>query len=302
MASSAISKPIIVHHMGAFDGQFPPNSLEAIRSSLEFGARFIEVDITALASGDYLLVHDPDMESETTGHGPVASTQPQVARNTYLKAHNGEPSSCNPALLSEVVALFNQFSDGARLQLDFKNVIPMTNNEPLERLVQLIQPLGDRVIVSTGADWQLRRLHQIAPWLELGFDVHYYVDWRLPHDPIDPRVPPFKKGAYGYWDDHILATERHWSIEEYLQDRCESLMNMVPYASTFYIDHKMIAQSLDDGFNWAEALHHLGVKLDAWTLDIGDPVAEQNVIRLLEAGVDYLTTNTPRELAKQLAQ
>ena len=303
MTQEQTPQPIIVHHMGALDGQYPPNALEAIQSCLEIGAKFIEVDITALASGDYLLVHDPDLESETTGQGSIANTQPEVAKQTLLKIpETGAPSHYHPALLSEVVALFNQFPNGARLQLDFKNVIPMPTNEPLERLAKLIEPLCDRVVVSTGADWQLRRLHRIAPWLELGFDVHYYVDWRQPDDTIDPRVPPFKKGAYGYWDDHILATERHWDIIEYLTERCETLVDMVPYATTFYIDHKMIAQSLDHGFNWATTLQRFDVTLDAWTLDVGNPVAETNALRLLAAGVHQFTTNTPRELATLLAQ
>ncbi len=56
-------------------------------------------------------------------------------------------------------------------------------------------------------------------------------------------------------------------------------------ASIFYISHVLLARSLDDGFNWAEALHKVGIKLDAWTPDAGDPIAEANVRRLVDAGV-----------------
>src|SRR5258707_14180987 len=66
--------PVIVHHMAALDGQpFPPNSLEAIKACLDAKASFIEIDVTALADEDYLLVHDPILESETTGNGPVGT-------------------------------------------------------------------------------------------------------------------------------------------------------------------------------------------------------------------------------------
>jgi len=78
-------------------------------------------------------------------------------------------------------------------------------------------------------------------------------------------------------------------------------VDTVPGISTFYIDHKLIAQSLADGFNWAEALHTRGVKLDAWTLDLGNPVADANARRLLEAGVDQFTTNTPIALTTWLS-
>ena len=54
-----IRDPLIVHHMAALDGSpYPQNSLEAIQACLETGAAFIEIDVTALASDDYLLVHD----------------------------------------------------------------------------------------------------------------------------------------------------------------------------------------------------------------------------------------------------
>lgn len=287
--------PLIVHHMAAPHNTYPPNSLGAIRACLEMQAAFIEIDVTALKSGDYLLVHDPVLEHETTGWGAVGETEPEAVGGLVYSG-TSEPV----ARLSQVVALFSSNPNSTRLQIDYKNVLPFADEEPLRRLVNLIEPLGERVIVSTGADWQLRRLHKFAHWLELGFDVHFYIDWRLPQEEIDPRVPPFRPGAYGYWDDHILASERHWSTADYLEERCEHLVNAVPYASTFYIDHKLIAQSLDDGFNWAQALRARGVKLDAWTLDVGNPAAEANARRLLSVGVDQFTTNTPRELAALL--
>ena len=62
--------PILVHHMAALDGwPHPPNTLEMIEASLNAGAAIIEIDITALADDDYLLVHDPLLERETDGQG-----------------------------------------------------------------------------------------------------------------------------------------------------------------------------------------------------------------------------------------
>jgi glycerophosphoryl diester phosphodiesterase len=292
--------PLIVHHMAALDGTYPPNSLEGIRACLESGADFIELDITPLAADDYLLVHDPVLESETTGTGPVNKAAVEQIRLLYIKTKRGGITPFRVPLLSEVVALFMEYNTPTRLQLDFKDVIPFVNDEPLRRLLRLIEPLGERVIVSTGADWHLRRLRKLAPWLDLGFDIHFYVDWRLPNETINPQVPPFKQGVYGYWDDHILATRRIWSTAEYLAERCELLTTLIPGISTFYIDHKLIAQSLDDGFNWAEALHSYNIKLSTWTLDITNPVAVANAPRLLDAGVDQFTSNTPAGLRELL--
>ena len=293
--------PLIVHHMAAFDGTYPPNSLEGIRACLESRADFIELDITPLVADDYLLVHDPVLESETTGTGPVNKATVEQIRRLFIKTKRGM-TPFRPPLLSEVVALFAEYNTPTRLQLDFKDVVPFVSDEPLRRLLRLIEPLGERVIVSTGADWHLRRLRKLAPWLDLGLDIHFYVDWRLPNETIDPHVPPFKQGVYGYWDDHILATQRIWSTTEYLAERCELLTTLIPRISTFYIDHKLIAQSLNDGFNWAEVLHTYHIKLSTWTLDITNPVAVANAPRLLDAGVDQFTTNTPAGLRSLLIQ
>ena len=109
--------------------------------------------------------------------------------------------------------------------------------------------------------------------------------------------PPRQLGAYGYYDDHILASRSIWTKAEYLRDRCESLASQVPDVSVFYLEHNLIAQSLKDGFNWAEALHAYGIKLDAWTMDVTKPEAVENAPRLLKAGVDLFTSNTPGALS-----
>lgn len=291
--------PIIVHHMAAPHGQFPPNSLEAIRACLEAKASFIEVDITALADGDYLLVHDEVLDSETTGSGAVAASTAEGARTLCFKG-----TEVRVPLLSEVVRLFADYPQtSTRIQLDFKSVFPFPTDEPIERLTRLIAPLGERVIVSSGADWQLRKMRRYAAWLDLGLDVHFYIDWREPGEYVDPRQIPKQLGAYGYWDDHALARAKVWRTADYLADKCGQLIGLVPRLSTFYISHKLLAQSLDDGFNWAEMLHAHGITLDAWTLDVGvgKPRSEANAVRLLAAGVDQFTTNTPAALAALLA-
>jgi glycerophosphoryl diester phosphodiesterase len=302
--SLPLRPPLIVHHMAALDDpavRFPPNSLEAIRACLDAGAAFIEIDITALADADYLLVHDPTLESETTGQGEVGACSLAASAGLYFKGADGAATPYRVPRLGEVVALMTAHPATTRIQLDFKNVFPFADDEPLRRLVRLVEPLGSCAIVSSGADWQLRRMRRLAPWLELGLDVHYYIDLRGADETIDPRIPPYRLGAYGYWDDHPLATARFYSMAEYLWDRCATLAGLVPGATTFYINHHLITRSLDDGFNWAEAAHEHGIRLDAWTMDAHNPAAAVNAPRLLAAGVDQFTTNTPTALAALLA-
>ncbi|MBL8133362.1 MAG: glycerophosphodiester phosphodiesterase [Anaerolineae bacterium] len=291
-------QPLIVHHMAALDSSpFPPNSLEAIRLCLEADAPFIEIDVTALAVEDYLLVHDPVLDSETTGVGEVGATRADAAKALSIK-HRGAATPYHPALLSEVAALFLEMGGRARLQIDYKNVLPMRDDEPLRRLLRLIEPLGERVLVSSGADWHLRRLRALAPWLDLGFDIGFYLDYR--QEPGDSRQPPFRLGAYGYYDDHILAGRALQEPAAYLAERCELLLRAIPDVSTWYVSYRMLARSLDDGFDMTAWLHRAGVKMDAWTLDADKPAAVAELPRLKAAGVDQFTTNTPRALAALL--
>lgn len=292
-----MTSPLIVHHMAVSDdAPYPPNSLEAICASLEAGAAWIEIDVTPLASDDYLLVHDSVLEAETTGRGQVTCTPPAAVHDLRIK-HRGNVTPCRPPLLSEVVARLCEYGGAARLQIDYKHLSPFPDDEPLRRLIRLIEPLGARVLVSTGADWHLRRLRKLADWLDLGFDIGLYLDYRP--QAVDPRLPPFRLGEYGYHDDHMLASARLLPVAHYLALRCESLLYAAPFVSIWYVGYPMLLRGLDDGFNLADWLHERHVRLDAWTLDADKPAAAA-LPRLCAAGVDQFTTNTPRALSALL--
>lgn len=284
-----MTQPTVIHHKGNLDNLgHPANSLAMIAASLEAGASFIEIDILALASDDYLVVHDQDLSHETTGQGEVGACTPEQAQTLRFKTH----PNYKVALLSQVVALLQEHDGPARLQLDYKNVLPFPDDEPLRRLVNLVEPLGQRVIVSSGADWQLRQLRRLAPTLDLGFDPGFYFDFRPQAGLYPPEMPPFTAGAYGYQDDALLARYKRWPTADYLRDRCDTLAQRVPGASTIYINYWTLLQSLADGFNWAARLREHNINLAAWTVDVGK-VDPATITQLAEMGVAYITTNTP---------
>jgi len=59
----------------------------------------------------------------------------------------------------------------------------------------------------------------------------------------------------------------------------------------------MFERMLDDDAEAAEIVHALGIKLDVWTLDADTPRWRERFARLVNGGVDIVTTNTARELA-----
>jgi glycerophosphoryl diester phosphodiesterase len=250
-----------------------------------------------LADGQFALLHGPTLERETTGSGPVAAlTSDQVSALNYVRA--GEATSVPVGLLPEALDLLERYPGTAELQLDLKPDV-YSSDTVLSALVTNLQPVKERVRVTSPSDWALRRLHALDPGLALGFDPLLYLEIDY-GEYSDPAVPPFRRGAYGYWDDHPLAMRRWGSAAQYLALRAEALWIQAPPGATWYIDANLLAQSLDDGFDWIAELHSRGVEVDAWTLDASKPGHIAVARRMAAAGIDRITTNNAPALSQAL--
>jgi hypothetical protein len=185
----------------------------------------------------------------------------------------------------------------------------------LNRLLQMVASVKRKVRVTSVADWALRRLRALDADLELGFDPLLYLEAEEPdeellvdsdpslpnkvEEPAEP-VPPFRMGAYGYWDDHPLATRRWGTLAEYLAARAEALLAQVPPNGAWYIRASLLSRVLDDGFDWIAYLHARSALVDAWTLDVDKTGHLELARRLVSAGVDRITTNNAPRLAAAL--
>jgi hypothetical protein len=153
--------------------------------------------------------------------------------------------------------------------------------------------------VTSEADWLLRHLHRLDPDLPLGFDPLLYLD--LPWGDDDERgAPPYREGVYGYLDEHPLASQRWGSTADYLAARAETLWIQAPADAFWYINARVLARALDDGFDWIADLHDRGAQVDAWTLDPDRPERVALAQRLATLGVDRITTNDAPALAQVL--
>ena len=293
-------KPILlVHHAANRDHTYPSTSLPALQACLEAGARVVEVDISLLADGQFALLHGPLLERETTGSGPVAAlTSDEVRALQYRRRGQGEPTAVPVALLPDAVDQLQRNPGTVELQLDLKPDV-YSSDAVLSRLVASLRPVKDRVRVTSPSDWALRRLRALDRELPLGFDPLLYLEIDYGED-SDPTVPPFRRGAYGYWDDHPLSTRRWGSAAAYLAARAEALWNQAPAGAIWYIDAALLGQALDDGFDWVAHLHSLGAEVDAWTLDAHKPERVALANRLAAAGIDRITSNNAPALSQVL--
>ena len=288
---------LLVHHSANRDHTHPSGSLPALQACLEAGARAVEIDISLLADGEFALLHGPTLERETTGSGPIAALTSEQVRALH-HVRRGEITGVGIGLLPEALDLLRQYPGTAELQLDLKPDV-YSSDAVLSRLVASLQPVMDRVRVTSPSDWALRRLHALDPGLALGFDPLLYLEIDYGED-SDPAVPPFRRGAYGYWDDHPLSTRRWGTAADYLAARADALWIQAPPGAVWYIDAGLLAQALDDGFDWIAYLHDRGVEVDAWTLDAHRPARAALARRLAAQGVDRITTNNAVALSRVL--
>ncbi len=286
---------LLIHHAASRnDHSFPPNSLQALAHCLAANARVIEVDISPLRDADFILAHDNDLSDFSSGSGPVAAHTAETVSSARL-LWQGLPTPHAPGLLSEVLDLLARHPAPVELQLDLKEYTPL-GPATLERLAAQLAPLREKVRVTSCADWALRRLHSIDPALPLGFDPLFYLDVSDPSQ-RDPDELPMRMGPFGYWDEHPLAAMPWTTPAAYLAERFETLWHLAPRAATvWYLHHKLVLHSLDQGFDWIDRLHQRGVTVVAWTLDAPKPGHVEAARRLAAAGVDRITTNDPPSL------
>ncbi len=291
---------LLVHHAAHRGGHHhPAGSLEGLRYCLEAGARVVEVDIVPLADGDFAMLHDRRWEPATDGWGEVSTTPLRQARRfRYTDEADHRVITDEPVgLLSQALELLDGYPQLMELQLDLKPHFP-PDEAILRRLLRQVEPVRDRVRVSSVADWVLRRLRRLDAELPLGFDPLLYLDV----GPADGEWPPFRVNAYGYRDDHPLGLWRWGRTADYLEARAETLFVQSPPGALWYIRGQLLARALDDGFDWIDYLHRRQVEVDAWTLDAGDGGQVALARRLVVAGVDRITTNDAPRLAEVLGE
>ncbi len=270
--------------MGALSGAHARNSLDAIRECFEANVGRIELDMHSLDGPDYIVFHDRRLEAATTGSGSVGRATPDEVRAARSLAN----PDARPPLLSEIVELARRCD--TELQLDWKDWRPISPPR-LRALIDVVAPIKHRVVVSTGQDWNLRLLHAADPEIPFGFDPGHYLDHATEGDTL---FLPRTMGAYGYRDDHPLAFGRTEAPADYLAARLEALTAQAPGAREYFLSYRMVLQMQDDGFDVVGWLHSRHIAANVWTLDHEGDDSVHHMRRLLEAGIDRITTNTAR--------
>jgi glycerophosphoryl diester phosphodiesterase len=267
-------------HRCLWSGRYSENSPLAIAECASERVLRTEIDVRALRDGEFVVLHDDRFDRVTDATGPVREATAVEATRPQFK------DGSHPLLFSEAIELIAASEYPKRIELDLKDLAPYTSAQA-EALARAVQPLKARGHFSTPADWNLRRLLAVDPTLLVSLNPHCYIDTEMDEE---VRLPP---GGYGYRDAHPLARERISPTADYLRDRFGGIMRLVPGVIEAHVRVGMFERMLDDGVaDVAEIFHSLGLKLDVWTLDADTPRWRERLARIVDAGVDIVTTNT----------
>ncbi len=266
----------------------PPNSVAALRRVLVDGAEVVEFDIGLTQDEKFVLIHDPTLERETSGRGPLRQVTEAQFKALRLRDSN-EPA----ATLTDVVDILRDMNRPLKIQVDLKEAAPISH-EVATLLLRTIAPARENprisVVVGCMGDWNLRLLRRLDPELVVGLDFGYYLD-----APVEDLVRlPMRINAYGYLDDHPLGYRRLLSARAYLEDRMEVLLNLVPGAGEFYVRKEFLLRALADGVNPIAFIHDRrpGALVDVWTLYAHEPNLERVLLAALGAGADQISSPT----------
>lgn len=251
-------------HRAMWSGRHPENSMAAMRECLELGVVRAEVDLRLAPGGAWVISHD-------------------------------QPSVAPMPLLGTLVELLLAIPAPTVVELDAKDVEPWPR-DAAKRLAGALWPVRARVVVAGCFDANLRLLGDVDPQIPLGFNPSHHLDWAPPgHE--EPGSPP--RGLGGYADARSPAPGE--LLTDHLRSRFRSVLGLVPGARELHLRLAAFEHLLADGVHDLVAMaHEAGMVLDVWTLNAGTLDWRQRLARVVDEGVDIVTTDTGPALAAEL--
>jgi len=278
-------------HRAIWSGTLPANSLAAIVECCAARVARAEIDVQPRRDGGFLVFHDDRLDRSTDVAGAVRDLGDAELARVRLR-WGGETTAHGLCDLGDALAAIAAAPYPTVFELDLKELEPWPWPR-VEAFVRLLEPVRDRVLLGTEADWNLRRILTVDPAIPVSLNPGAYLDWTADDERID-----LPRGAYGYLDRHPLASRRLGPVRDYLADRFGGIARLVPGTRELHLRLACFERMLDDGVaDAAEIIRGAGPAVDVWTLDAGPAGWEDRLRRVLDAGVDVVTTNSAPALA-----
>ena len=243
-----------------------------ILEGMRLGAS-VEVDLVIHADHGCAVLHNFELDKETTGTGQVRDTAANVLRGLHLRDNTGAVLPDRVMLLEDLCALLTEQppQEGALLQLDFKEEIAALDDRTIANFAASVGPVADAFILSGGDIGAIGALSAAVPALRTGYDPCY--------------------GA---------SLARLQATGDFAAFIGEALI-AAPQADMIYLAFELVLAAQDAGFDIVTPIHTAGKTIDAWTIRQVTPASLEQVERLLALKVDQITTDDPEGLHAALA-
>ncbi|TLX08171.1 glycerophosphodiester phosphodiesterase family protein [Rhizobium sp. MHM7A] len=216
----------------------PLFSAEVMAEGFAAGAS-MELDLRVRADGGFVVLHDRELEGETTGHGPIAAKTIADLRDISMR------DGGRPLILSEDLAAMMQATHpAALLQFDMKDDYEAIGTHGIEHLAVHFRDITASVIVSGGS-----------------LDLIVAVKEKLPHllrgiDPTDKLYDIRQASGWGAAEMKLRADLRGPTEPD-----------------TIYLHWQLILDAAKDGLDLIGLCRDEGKRVDAWTFTLKDPGA-----------------------------
>jgi glycerophosphoryl diester phosphodiesterase len=242
----------------------PLFSAEVMAEGFRLGAS-TELDLRVRADGGFVVLHDEELEGETTGHGLIREILPETIRGLTL-LEGGHP----PILSEDLAAMLQTAHPDALLQFDMKDELAVIGGRGMDHLADYFASAGSSIIVS-GADLDLIvAVRQRLPGLKRG---------------IDPT-------------DKLVEIYRHQGLKAVEIDLRADIAGPTE-PDTIYLAWQLVLQAAKDGLDLIGLCHDAGRLVDAWTFNLKNPDAgfdeaeASNFAALMALKPDQITTDEP---------
>jgi len=157
-------RPLVIAHRGACD-EAPENTLAAFRAAMEADADGIELDVSACATGELVVLHDNCVDRTTNSSGRVETMSLSVLRE--LDAGRWfDPRFAGERIptLDEVLELVG---DRLRVNIEIKGM-SLRDRGVEARVAETVRRYGaqERVLISSFNPLALTRIQRAAPELQ----------------------------------------------------------------------------------------------------------------------------------------
>ena len=252
-------------HRARKHGTDLPFTAERILEGMRLGAS-VEVDLVKHADGGFAVLHDFNLDHDTTGTGPVAAASAALLRSLHLKDAAGQPTAHRLMLLEDLATLLASgegIAPEAILQLDLKEDVAALGDREVATFAASITPVARHFILSGGHPRAIAALGDVVPALAMGFDPCHEGTMEALLVGLD--FPGFVAGA-------LVAA---------------------PRATTIYLEYRLVLFAAHHGFDLIAAFHRAGKTIDAYTINVANGESAAIAERLLALKVDQITTDDP---------